>query len=162
MQVHKRKWQLDIKRKEIKERVGWMTKNMLISCTVFKNLHVKLKTKWWVVRLWFPLSAHFSPNLWGRTTHFPQKKNPQVRLDLKTAGQKFLRSVFTVSIFFFNFEFSSRLCDAGSSLRLWCLASTLKSPWNHRWLFSGPTMLHIISLHFTPFLLLFLCFTDVW
>lgn len=26
---------------------------------------------------------------------------------------------------FFNFAFSSRLCDAGSSLQLWCLASTL-------------------------------------
>ncbi|XP_034998308.2 adenylate cyclase activating polypeptide 1a isoform X3 [Hippoglossus stenolepis] len=42
-----------------------------------------------------------------------------------------------------------RLCDAGSSLRLWCLASTLKIAMNHRWLFSGPTMLHIISLYFT-------------
>ena len=30
---------------------------------------------------------------------------------------------------FFNFAFPSRLCDAGSSLRLWCLASTLKPPW---------------------------------
>lgn len=26
-------------------------------------------------------------------------------------------------------EGEDRLCDAGSSLRLWCLASTLKSPW---------------------------------
>lgn len=160
MQVIKRKWQLDIKRKEIKERVGWMTKNMLISCTVFKNLHVKLKSKWWVSDFGSPY-LHTSHQICEEGLHiFPEKK--QIRLDLKMAGQKFLRSVFTVSIFFFNFAFSSRLCDAGSSLQLWCLASTLKSPWNHRWLFSGPTMLHIISLHFTPFLLLFLCFTDVW
>lgn len=26
---------------------------------------------------------------------------------------------------------------------------------NHRWLFSGPTMLHIISLHFTPSVVVF-------
>ncbi|XP_072307098.1 adenylate cyclase activating polypeptide 1a isoform X2 [Eucyclogobius newberryi] len=45
-----------------------------------------------------------------------------------------------------------RLCDAGSSLRLWCLASTLNHL-NHRRLFSGPTMLHIISSHFTFWLL---------
>lgn len=35
---------------------------------------------------------------------------------------------------------------------------------NHRWLFSGPTMLHIICLHFTFCYcsLCFLCRTDVW
>ncbi|XP_019897172.1 adenylate cyclase activating polypeptide 1a isoform X4 [Esox lucius] len=53
-----------------------------------------------------------------------------------------------------------RLCDAGGSLRLWCLASTLKIATNHRWLFSSPTMLHIISLHFTLWLL-FLCCADI-
>ncbi len=58
---------------------------------------------------------------------------------------------------FFNFAFSSRLCDAGSSLRLWCLASTLKSPW----ITDG----YLVALqcctssaYISPFLLLFLCF----
>lgn len=40
-----------------------------------------------------------------------------------------------------------RLCDSRSSLRLWCLSSTIKMAMNQRWLFSGPTMLHIISVH---------------
>lgn len=69
------------------------------------------------------------------------------------SGQKFLPSVFTVSVIFFTFCFCflhplpPRLCDSRSSLRLWCLATTIKIAMNHRWLFSGPTMLHIISVH---------------
>lgn len=74
MQVHKRKWQLDIKRKEIKERVGWMTKNMLISCTVFKNVHVKLKTKWCVSDFGSPY-LHTSHQICEEGLHiFPRKK----------------------------------------------------------------------------------------
>ena len=98
-------------------------------------------------------------SLWGRDAHLSFKKTKQKQNKTKTAGwEKFFDLCLLYQPFSFNFfAFSSRLCDAGSSLRLWCLASTLKIAMNHRWLFSGPTMLHIISFTSQPtfFMLLF-------
>lgn len=126
-----------------------------VSSTKGSRLRFKWTTLWFRVELKNPWTL-VPPNLCGRTAPIFLGK----LVSFQMAGQKWLPSVFTVSVFFFLIlHFPPRICDAGSSLRLWCLASTLKIAMNHRWLFSGPTMLHIISLHSTLLLSFYFCFS---
>lgn len=89
-----------------------MTKNMLILKGIRATSMVRPKTQ----SLSGPppplQSAHFLPNVLGRN-------NSRVNVS----------NLCLLYQSFFNFAFPSRVCDAGSSLWLWCLASTLKSPW---------------------------------
>lgn len=93
--------------------------------------------------------------MWKDRTYFLK----QSELVFKWQGRNDSRLYLLYQVFFLILHFPPRLCDAGSSLRLWCLASTLKIAMNHRWLFSGPTMLHIISLHSTLLLSFYFCFS---
>lgn len=122
---------------------------MTINMQVCKNPHLRLKK----TKQKLPSCTLLTKFVRKGYTFFFAEKASQGLKKTKTT-KKVLRSVFTVSIFLLILHSPlGFVTQEAVAAVVPCI--DFKIAMNHRWLFSGPTMLHIISLHFTLLLLVF-------